>query len=104
MSRPDEASANATFGFPSAAPSDHGPGNEKPSRVLSLVRVSLARRDVPWFQEIMMISPSKTSPAQDRFHSNGAPSRTAGSLKSADAGGQRAPGLAHTYSAAADVI
>ena len=47
MSRAGEASAIATFGFPSAAPSDHGPRSERPSRVLSLVRVSLARRDLP---------------------------------------------------------
>jgi hypothetical protein len=47
MSRPGDASANATFGFPSAAPSDYGPGTEEPSSVLSLVRVSLAGRSVP---------------------------------------------------------
>ena len=51
-----------------------------------------------------MISPSKASPAQDRFHGDVAPSRTAGSLERADAEGQRVPGLSHAYSTAVDVI
>ena len=51
-----------------------------------------------------MISPSKASAAQDRFHSGSAPAQTAGSPKSADAGGPGAPGHSQAYSAAFDVI
>jgi hypothetical protein len=46
MSRLGEASVEATFGFPSVATSDHSPGTERSSRVQSLVRVSLAGREV----------------------------------------------------------
>jgi diguanylate cyclase (GGDEF)-like protein len=51
-----------------------------------------------------MMSPCQSSSARDRFHDDGARSRTAGSLKSADAGGLRAPNRSHPYSVAVDVI
>lgn len=50
------------------------------------------------------MSPSKADSTQDRFHGDGAPSRSDGSLKSADGAGPRASGLSLGYSAAVDVI
>jgi diguanylate cyclase (GGDEF)-like protein len=52
----------------------------------------------------MMMSPYQTSSAQGRFRDASAPSQAAGSLKSADGGGLRAPDLSHGYVATADVI